>query len=100
MDAQKSADIDISPRGVVYDLRTLNVTTMSEASMGYRYTSWRQVTRGNGTSAGQTRQRGKNIEYRNTGAQGGTYGGYMQTLAARTRANNVTQRVNSRLNRR
>lgn len=73
---------------------------MSEASMGYRYTTWRQVTRSNGTSAGESRQRGKRIEYRNNGAQGGTYGGYMQTLAARTRANNVTQRVNNQLNRR
>lgn len=73
---------------------------MSEASRGYRYTSWGQVTRSNGTSAGETRQRGRRIEYRNNGAQGGTYGGYMQTLAARTRANNVTQRVNNRLNRR
>lgn len=73
---------------------------MSEASMGYRYTTWRQVTRSNGTSAGELRQRGKRIEYRNNGAQGSTYGGYMQTLAARTRANNVTQRINNRLNRR
>lgn len=73
---------------------------MSEASKGYRYTTWRQVTRSNGTSAGESRQRGRRIEYRNNGAQGGTYGGYMQTLAARTRANNVTQRVNNRLNRR
>lgn len=73
---------------------------MSEASKGYRYDrTWRQVSRANGTSAGQTRQRGRNIEYRGPG-EGGTYGGYMQTAAARSAANNVTQRVNNRLNRR
>ena len=73
---------------------------MSEASRGYRYTQWRAVTNGTtGRSAGETRQRGRNIEYRNTGAQGSTYGGAMRTLAARTAANNVTERVNRRLRR-
>ena len=72
---------------------------MSEASKGYRYTGWRAVTRGDGSSAGETRYRGKNIEYRNNGSQGGSYGGSMQTLAARTSANNITARVNRRLNR-
>ena len=46
---------------------------MSEASRGYRYSQWRAVTN------------------RTTGA--------MRTLAARTAANNVTERVNRRLRR-
>lgn len=73
---------------------------MSEASRGYRYTQWRAVTnRTTSLRAGERRQRGRNIEYRNTGAQGTTYGGAMRTLAARTAANNVTERVNRRLRR-
>ena len=72
---------------------------MSEASKGYRYSQWRAVTTSTGRSAGETRQRGRRIEYRNNGAQGITYGGAMQTLAARTSANNVTERVNRRLRR-
>lgn len=70
---------------------------MSEASKGYRYTGWRAVTTGSGRRAGETRQRGRNIEYRNNGAEGTTYGGAMRTLAARSSANNVTERVNRRL---
>ena len=67
---------------------------MSEASKGYRYTTWRAVTnRTTGLGAGETRQRGRNIEYRNNGAQGSTYGGAMRTLAARTAANNYTERT-------
>ena len=43
---------------------------MSEASKGYRYTQWRAViNRTTGLRAGERRQRGRNIEYRNTGAQ-------------------------------
>ena len=57
---------------------------MSEASKGYRYSQWRAVTnRTTGLRAGERRERGRNVEYRNTGAQGTTYGGAMRTLAAR-----------------
>lgn len=73
---------------------------MSEASRGYRYSQWRAVTnRTTGLRAGERRERGRNVEYRNTGAQGATYGGTMRTLAARTTANNVTERVNRKLRR-
>lgn len=73
---------------------------MSEASKGYRYSQWRVViNRTTGLRAGERRERGRNVEYRNTGAQGTTYGGAMRTLAARTVANNVTERVNRRLRR-
>lgn len=73
---------------------------MSEASRGYRYSQWRAViNRTTGLMAGERRERGRNVEYRNTGAQGTTYGGAMRTLAARTVANNVTERVNRRLRR-
>lgn len=73
---------------------------MSEASRGYRYSQWRAVTnRTTGLRAGERRERGRNVEYRNTGAQGSTYGGAMRTLAARTVANNVTERVNRGLRR-
>lgn len=44
---------------------------MSEASRGYRYSQWRAVTnRTTGLRAGERRERGRNVEYRNTGAQG------------------------------
>lgn len=73
---------------------------MSEASKGYRYSKWRAVTnRTTGLRAGERRYRGRKVEYRNTGAQGATYGGAMRTLAARTAANNVTERVNRSLRR-
>lgn len=73
---------------------------MSEASKGYRYSKWRAVTnRTTGLRAGERRERGRKVEYRNTGAQGSTYGGAMRTLAARTAANNVTERVNRGLRR-
>lgn len=73
---------------------------MSEASRGYRYSQWRAViNRTTGLRAGERRERGRIVEYRNTGAQGTTYGGAMRTLAARTVANNVTERVNRRLRR-
>lgn len=73
---------------------------MSEASRGYRYSKWRAVTnRTTGLRAGERRERGRKVEYRNTGAQGTTYGGAMRTLAARTAANNVTERVNRSLRR-
>lgn len=73
---------------------------MSEASKGYHYSQWRAVTnRTTGLRAGERRERGKKIEYRNTGAQGTTYGGAMRTLAARTAANNVTERVNRSIRR-
>lgn len=73
---------------------------MSEASKGYRYSQWRAVTnRTTGLRAGERRERGRKVEYRNTGAQGTTYGGTMRTLAARTVANNVTERVNRSLRR-
>lgn len=53
---------------------------MSEASRGYRYSQWRAVTnRTTGLRAGERRERGRNVEYRNTGAQGTTYGGAMRT---------------------
>lgn len=73
---------------------------MSEASKGYHYSKWRAVTnRTTGLRAGERRERGRKVEYRNTGAQGTTYGGAMRTLAARAAANNVTERVNRRLRR-
>lgn len=73
---------------------------MSEASKGYRYSQWRAViNRTTGLRAGERRERGRHVEYRNTGAQGATYGGAMRTLAARTAANNVTERVNRSLRR-
>lgn len=73
---------------------------MSEASRGYRYSQWRAVTnRKTGLRAGERRERGRNVEYRNTGAQGTTFGGAMRTLAARAAANNVTERVNRKLRR-
>lgn len=73
---------------------------MSEASKGYRYSQWRAVTnRTTGLRAGERRERGRKVEYRNTGAQGTTFGGAMRTLAARAAANNVTERVNRKLRR-
>lgn len=67
---------------------------MSEASRGYRYSQWRAVTnRTTGLRAGERRERGRNVEYRNTGAQGTTYGGAMRTLAARTAANRSEERL-------
>lgn len=67
---------------------------------GQRWTNWRDVTGRNGENRGQVRYNGRRVEYQRGGATGSTYGGRMQTAAARSVSNNTTNRVNNRLNRR
>lgn len=67
---------------------------------GQRWTNWRQVTGANGENRGLVRYNGRKVEYQRGGATGSTYGGSMQTAAARSRANDVTSRVNRQINRR
>lgn len=67
---------------------------------GQRWTNWRNVTGANGESRGQVRYNGRRVEYSTAGSQGTSYGNLMRTAAARSTANNVTRRVNNRINRR
>lgn len=67
---------------------------------GQRWTEWKTVTGRNGENRGQVRYNGRRVEYRRGEATGSTYGGRMQTSAARSVSNNITTRVNNQLNRR
>ncbi len=67
---------------------------------GQRWTNWRDVTGRNGESRGQVRYNGRKVEYRNSPSQGASYGNTMRTAAARSVSNDVTRRVNNRINRR
>lgn len=67
---------------------------------GQRWTNWRNVTGANGESRGQVRYNGRRVEYSTAGSQGASYGNLTRTASARSVANNVTRRVNNRINRR